>query len=212
MDPSGQPLRELLWSFHIFYRGRRCLFSAGDYRPGDEDLLYGLLVTLKSFSEQVGGARSNKPAGRKPGQPAPNGFQTFNSFTTSRYKLHCLEIPTGYWFVCTTPASPLIDMRDYLRQLYQELFVPLVIRNPGWDVVGGAGGGGGGGQAQRISTTGRFAKEVNNVFRRLNGQNPATAVAEAGANSRTRRCWKWGEGSGFERRWSANNTCEECRA
>ena len=87
----------LLQSLHILYRGRRCVFSARQDgvadRRLDTDLLYGLLVTLKSFSEQVGdrvdnssgnlGKRNHITENNNIHADNPNAANnTFNSFTT----------------------------------------------------------------------------------------------------------------------------------
>merc|ERR1719265_2021789 len=59
----------------------------------------------------------------------PPRTQGFLSYTTPQYKLHAFDSPTGYRFVLTTdPAVP--DQQDCLRQIYAELFVEHVVKNP----------------------------------------------------------------------------------
>ncbi|CAD7973152.1 unnamed protein product [Amoebophrya sp. A25] len=80
------------------------------------------------------GTNSAPPSRARRDAQSRSKLQAFNSFTTASYKLHCLEIPTGYFFVCTTPPNALWDMRDHLRHVYQTLFVPYVLRHPSYDI------------------------------------------------------------------------------
>ena len=89
-------------------------------------LLHGLLLTMKSLSQQLSLHVSSTAK-------SPPRNQAFNSFDMGKTKFHCLELPTGLYFVLVTQInqSSNLDLSEYLRQIYQELYVPLVIRNPG---------------------------------------------------------------------------------
>nr|CEL70839.1 TPA: sybindin-like family domain-containing protein,putative [Neospora caninum Liverpool] len=112
-----------------------------------EKLLSGLLFSMKKFCEQIG------PQPQQPGAPHGGSVATggagsvasqlqqrrpsttiggpFHAFTTPTYKLHCLETPTGYKFVClTSPDVP--TLRDSLNHIYVALFVEFVVKAPGY--------------------------------------------------------------------------------
>ena len=78
-----------------------------------QKLIFGLLWSLKSFSQQV------SPT------PLPS---TFRNFSTPRYKLHALEIQTGIKLILiTVPMQE--DRYETLRKVYANLYVPLVSTN-----------------------------------------------------------------------------------
>ena len=185
----------MIYSFSIFYRNRKCVYHESFLPPlppgegqteqeTDSDdrlnLTYGLLVTLKHLSQQL----AKSVAGTSP------KMQAFNSYTTSQYKLHCLEVPSGYFFICTTPPTSYLDMRDYLRAYYQEFFVPLVLRNPCYGEPAGRGeegrsnpGGseelGSGGASGPGSGPGIDRVEVDSVF----GRQVRTSIARLNKNA-----------------------------
>lgn len=118
------------------------------------NLVLGVLVTLKSFSQQVsksaysenmiGTSTNNNSRNINPNNPN-NPFRlknprsllgSFNSYTTPEYKLHSLETPTNLYFVLTTSPHEILDLREVLKQVYQELFIPLVLRNPDYEQIG----------------------------------------------------------------------------
>jgi len=54
---------------------------------------------------------------------------SFNSYSTSTYKLHYFETATGLKFVVTTdPKTP--SLQQYLSKLYSDVYVEYVIKNP----------------------------------------------------------------------------------
>ena len=53
---------------------------------------------------------------------------TFRNFSTPRYKLHALEIQTGIKLILIT-APMQEDRYEVLRQVYANLYVPLVSTN-----------------------------------------------------------------------------------
>eukprot|EP00927_Polykrikos_kofoidii_P064249 TRINITY_DN59341_c0_g1_i1.p1 TRINITY_DN59341_c0_g1~~TRINITY_DN59341_c0_g1_i1.p1 ORF type:complete len:146 (-),score=15.27 TRINITY_DN59341_c0_g1_i1:224-661(-) len=112
----------MIYDVYIFGRGRRCLYHEAwnqtrccTDEAEDTKLISGLLLTLKSLTQQIG------PQGPKP--------SSFSSYTTPRYKLHSFEVPTGYRFAMTTDPA-VGDLRECLRQIYAEYFVEQVVKSP----------------------------------------------------------------------------------
>mmetsp|Transcript_43240 Transcript_43240/g.78686 ORF Transcript_43240/g.78686 Transcript_43240/m.78686 type:complete len:148 (-) Transcript_43240:59-502(-) len=110
----------MLYSFYIFGRGRKCLCREewNRVRPcadvkAEAKLISGLVLTLKSWTQQMGSART----------------KGFVSYTTTQYKFHYFETLTGYRFVLTTDPT-VADQQDLLRSIYTDLFVEHVVRNP----------------------------------------------------------------------------------
>eukprot|EP00443_Scrippsiella_acuminata_P004970 CAMPEP_0115276144 /NCGR_PEP_ID=MMETSP0270-20121206/56564_1 /TAXON_ID=71861 /ORGANISM="Scrippsiella trochoidea, Strain CCMP3099" /LENGTH=105 /DNA_ID=CAMNT_0002692727 /DNA_START=17 /DNA_END=331 /DNA_ORIENTATION=+ len=103
----------MIYNFYIFGRGRKCLCREEWNRtkpcPDEREetkLISGLLITLNSFTQQIG-------------PPKTTGFV---SYVTPQYKLHAFDTLTGYRFVLTTdPGVP--DQQESLRHIYAELFV-----------------------------------------------------------------------------------------
>ncbi|KAJ5095100.1 hypothetical protein N7532_007391 [Penicillium argentinense] len=83
-------------------------------KAGDDDakLVFGTVFSLRNMVRKLGGEEDN-----------------FVSFTTSQYKLHYYETPTNIKFVMLTDLkSP--SMRIALQQIYINLFVEYVVKNP----------------------------------------------------------------------------------
>ncbi|KAJ5584044.1 uncharacterized protein N7459_003844 [Penicillium hispanicum] len=83
-------------------------------RAGDDDakLVFGTVFSLRNMVRKLGGDEDN-----------------FVSYTTSQYKLHYYETPTNIKFVMLTDLkSP--SMRIALQQIYINLFVEYVVKNP----------------------------------------------------------------------------------
>ena len=77
-------------------------------------LLFGLLFSLRRTALKM----SPKD---KPGQ--------LSSYTTSVYKLHFYQSPTGYMFVLfTNPIKQ--NLRDRLKSFFTQTFLPNVVMNP----------------------------------------------------------------------------------
>eukprot|EP00929_Paragymnodinium_shiwhaense_P073032 TRINITY_DN37106_c0_g1_i1.p1 TRINITY_DN37106_c0_g1~~TRINITY_DN37106_c0_g1_i1.p1 ORF type:complete len:126 (-),score=19.44 TRINITY_DN37106_c0_g1_i1:103-480(-) len=111
----------MIYTLHVFARGRKLLCKENWHRTrpcADEaeetKLISGLLLTLKSFVQQLG----------PPGKPS-----RFMSYCTPQYKLHAFETASGYWFAMTTDVS-VPDQQECLRHIYAELFVEHVLKNP----------------------------------------------------------------------------------
>mmetsp|Transcript_135961 Transcript_135961/g.240348 ORF Transcript_135961/g.240348 Transcript_135961/m.240348 type:complete len:148 (-) Transcript_135961:94-537(-) len=110
----------MIYNLYIFGRGRKCLCREewNRTRPcpdvaEETKLISGLLITLKSMAQQLG----------------PSGTKGFVSYTTPQYKLHAFETASGYRFVITTdPSVP--NQQECLRQIYSEIFVEKVVKNP----------------------------------------------------------------------------------
>jgi len=110
----------ILYSFHIFNRKGTRLFhqewvKAKNYQgsPGDPKLLFGLLYSLKSFTQKL----DPKQAG-----------STFKSVRTETYKLHYFETATGLRFaLISDPGAP--DLRECLRHIYGHIYVEYVSKN-----------------------------------------------------------------------------------
>ncbi|KAJ5169168.1 TRAPP complex subunit (Bet5) [Penicillium canariense] len=78
----------------------------------DSKLVFGTVFSLRNMVRKLGGDEDN-----------------FVSFNTSQYKLHYYETPTNIKFVMLTDTkSP--SMRIALQQIYINLFVEYVVKNP----------------------------------------------------------------------------------
>eukprot|EP00397_Hematodinium_sp_SG-2012_P031269 GEMP01033168.1.p1 GENE.GEMP01033168.1~~GEMP01033168.1.p1 ORF type:complete len:168 (-),score=23.90 GEMP01033168.1:1621-2058(-) len=118
----------MIYNLYIFARDK-CLFYEEWNRtrkPSDfeeeKKLVWGLVMTLKSITAQLSPSATPPP------------IQTFNSFSTPKYKMHILETATGYRFVINTDPSTYTDMQKALNHIYCNLFVPLVLKNPSWSL------------------------------------------------------------------------------
>lgn len=83
-------------------------------RATDDDakLLFGTVFSLRNMVRKLGGDDDN-----------------FVSYRTSQYKLHFYETPTNIKFVMLTDTkSP--SMRIALQQIYINLYVEYVVKNP----------------------------------------------------------------------------------
>ncbi|KAJ6010468.1 Sybindin-like protein [Penicillium sp. IBT 35674x] len=126
-----------VYSFYIFDRHAECIYKrrwlprptsvAGKsqtqggptglgqtVRASDDDakLVFGTVFSLRNMVRKLGGDDDN-----------------FISYTTNQYKLHYYETPTNIKFVMLTDLkSP--SMRIALQQIYINLFVEYVVKNP----------------------------------------------------------------------------------
>ncbi|KAJ9195411.1 hypothetical protein DTO166G4_562 [Paecilomyces variotii] len=83
-------------------------------RSADDDakLIFGTVFSLRNMVRKLGGEDDN-----------------FISYRTSQYKLHYYETPTNIKFVMLTDTkSP--SMRIALQQIYVNLYVEYVVKNP----------------------------------------------------------------------------------
>ncbi|KAL3481842.1 Longin-like domain-containing protein [Aspergillus californicus] len=133
-----------VYSFYIFDRHAECVYTrrwlprpasvAGKSRPtsdtpganglttvpgpasrttdDDAKLIFGTVFSLRNMVRKLGGEDDN-----------------FVTFCTSQYRLHYYETPTNIKFVMLTDIkSP--SMRVALQQIYINLYVEYVVKNP----------------------------------------------------------------------------------
>ncbi|KAF1933665.1 snare-like protein [Didymella exigua CBS 183.55] len=78
----------------------------------DEKLIFGLVFSLRNMVTKLGGADD-----------------TFLSYRTGEYKLHYYETPTRMKFVMLTDTK-VPNLRQYLYQIWANLYVEYVVKNP----------------------------------------------------------------------------------
>ncbi|TQV94514.1 hypothetical protein V2A60_005557 [Cordyceps javanica] len=128
-----------VYSFYIFDRHTECIYSkswlpASVSRPNsstgapattaavttpahasssdDAKLIFGTIFSLRNMARKLGG-----------------DDDAFISFRTGQYKLHYYETPANLRFVLLTDtAAP--SMRNVLHQIYINLWVEYVVKNP----------------------------------------------------------------------------------
>ncbi|KAG0648353.1 Transport particle subunit bet5 [Hyphodiscus hymeniophilus] len=89
-------------------RARPARLSAQD----DAKLIFGTIFSLRNMVRKLGGQDDS-----------------FISFRTGQYKLHYYETPTSIKFVMLTDTQTL-NMRNVLHQIYVNLYVEFVVKNP----------------------------------------------------------------------------------
>ncbi|CZT05392.1 hypothetical protein WAI453_005047 [Rhynchosporium graminicola] len=100
-------------------RARPTRLSAGD----DAKLIFGTIFSLRNMVRKLGGPDDS-----------------FISYRTGQYKLHYYETPTSIKFVMLTDTQTL-NMRNVLHQIYVNLYVEFVVKNPLSPVEHGGGVG-----------------------------------------------------------------------
>ena len=111
-----------VYNLYIFDRSCSCLYykdwtrtkDAGISRDEEFKLMYGMIFSIKSLLTRLS---------------TTNAKEGFVSYTTSKYKLHFYETPTGLKFVLNTDTN-VGDIQDTLRDVYSKLYVEYVVRNP----------------------------------------------------------------------------------
>ena len=76
-------------------------------------LVLGLVAAMKSMASSIG----------------PVASKNFSSMTTGEYKLHYFESPSNYQFIVFSSPETR-ELRNELRNMYVQLFIPLVLQNP----------------------------------------------------------------------------------
>ena len=111
-----------IYNFFLFARNGECLnyIEWNRAKPcespaHEQKLLFGLIFSLKRFCEM------NSPSSSK---ASPD----FHSFTTSSYRLHFYETPTGLKFILISEPS-IPHLRDQLLQLHK-FYVQFCAKNP----------------------------------------------------------------------------------
>ncbi|KAF4437785.1 hypothetical protein F53441_12965 [Fusarium austroafricanum] len=115
----------VVYSFHIFDRHTECVYSkswlpsssgsetaAPSTSSDDAKLLFGTVFSLRNMVRKLGG-----------------DDDAFISYRTSQYKLHFYETPANLRFVILTDTATL-SMRNVLHQIYINLWVEYVVKNP----------------------------------------------------------------------------------
>ncbi|KAF4460698.1 multiple myeloma 2 [Fusarium albosuccineum] len=119
----------VVYSFYIFDRHTECIYSkswhppststAGQDAPApaaassdDAKLLFGTVFSLRNMVRKLGG-----------------DDDAFISYRTAQYKLHFYETPANLRFVILTDTATL-SMRNVLHQIYINLWVEYVVKNP----------------------------------------------------------------------------------
>ncbi|KAF2005360.1 snare-like protein [Amniculicola lignicola CBS 123094] len=134
----------VLYAFYIFDRHTECIYSrrwtprplSGSSKPSrptstssttdapsapsrriishsdDEKLIFGLVFSLRNMIQKLGGEDD-----------------TFLSYRTGEYKLHYYETPTRMKFVMLTDTKQN-NLRPYLHQIWANLYVEYVVKNP----------------------------------------------------------------------------------
>jgi len=119
----------IVYTLHIFNRQGTCLYYREfpkDGRPvpaasngGDlkshHKLMFGFLFSLKQL---VGKITPRKGGG-------------FYACSTNAFKLHYFETLSGHRFVLLTDLAAG-DMREQLRNIYSQIFVECLVKNPLW--------------------------------------------------------------------------------
>ncbi|XP_050293451.1 trafficking protein particle complex subunit 1 [Anthonomus grandis grandis] len=98
----------------LYYQEWNRLKHSGMTKEEEAKLTYGMLFSIKSFVNRI------SPTDTKEG---------FLFYRTSKYSLHYLETPSGLKFVLNTDNHSQ-GIRDLLQQIYKEIFVEYVVRNP----------------------------------------------------------------------------------
>lgn len=78
----------------------------------DQKLIFGLVFSLRNMVRKLGG-----------------DDDTFLSYRTGEYKLHYYETPTRMKFVMLTDTGQK-NLRPYLHQIWANLWVEFVVKNP----------------------------------------------------------------------------------
>lgn len=78
----------------------------------DEKLIFGLVFSLRNMVQKLGGEDD-----------------TFLSYRTGEYKLHYYETATRMKFVMLTDTKQN-NLRPYLHQIWANLWVEYVVKNP----------------------------------------------------------------------------------
>jgi hypothetical protein len=127
----------MIYNFYVYDRKGNCIYYEEWNRKiptknleEEQKLMYGMLWSLKSFVKKT--------------SPSPYGFvfiyfvlicisdtdtSGFHFYKTNAYKLHFYETPTNIKFIVTSDPE-VGDLRDALRNIYKNVFVEYVVKNP----------------------------------------------------------------------------------
>ncbi|EDQ85015.1 uncharacterized protein MONBRDRAFT_29641 [Monosiga brevicollis MX1] len=85
----------------------------------EQHLMYGMILSIKQFVNKI--------------SPVTETGIEFGSYATETYRLHFMETASKLKFVITTDLQTQ-NMRDILRSIHTELFVPYIAGTPTLDV------------------------------------------------------------------------------
>ncbi|KAI6373287.1 hypothetical protein MCOR25_003493 [Pyricularia grisea] len=118
----------VVYSFYIFDRHTECIYTkqwlppppsapetskpGRDSRKDDAKLIFGTVFSLRNMVRKLGG-----------------DDDAFIAYRTAQYKLHFYETPTNLRFVLLTDTASM-SMRNVLHQIYINLWVEYVVKNP----------------------------------------------------------------------------------
>ncbi|CAI4229265.1 unnamed protein product [Auanema sp. JU1783] len=110
-----------LFNFYLFNKEGVCVFykewkrekQSGMPKSEEFKLMFGMLLSLKSFSERL---------------TPRDGNHTVKFYRTSTYKMNFLETTTGLKMVLNSDPGAN-GMPELMRQIY-EIFVDTVMKNP----------------------------------------------------------------------------------
>ncbi|XP_031567839.1 trafficking protein particle complex subunit 1-like [Actinia tenebrosa] len=111
-----------IYNLYIFDRNGTCLHYeewnrtklSEMSREQEFKLMYGMLYSIKSFVARI------SPFDSK---------DSFLSYTTSKYKLHFYETPTGLKLIMNTDVNTH-NARETLYEIYSKIYVEYVVKNP----------------------------------------------------------------------------------
>ncbi|EKX39292.1 trafficking protein particle complex subunit 1, partial [Guillardia theta CCMP2712] len=99
--------------------------------PEEQKLIFGLLFSLKGFLELF--SRTGRAPKLQVCLLLCSRVEVMGIFSpccsTSTYKLHYYETPTGLRFILITDP-PVPSLRECLRQIYSHIYVEYVTKNP----------------------------------------------------------------------------------
>ncbi|CAH0384561.1 unnamed protein product [Bemisia tabaci] len=98
----------------LYYAEWNRLKQSGITREEEAKLMFGMLWSIKSFVCKI------SPLDTKKG---------FLCYKTNKYALHYFETPTGLKFILNTDVNAQ-NVRELLYQIYRQVFVEYVIKNP----------------------------------------------------------------------------------
>ncbi|KAH7329201.1 Longin-like domain-containing protein [Stachybotrys elegans] len=111
-----------VYSFYIFDRHTECIYSKSwlpstqpdttSRSSDDAKLIFGTVFSLRNIVRKLGG-----------------DDDAFISYRTAQYKLHFYETPANLRFVLLTDTMTM-SMRNVLHQIYINLWVEYVVKNP----------------------------------------------------------------------------------
>ncbi|KAG9254922.1 uncharacterized protein J7T54_006102 [Emericellopsis cladophorae] len=119
----------VVYSFYIFDRHTECIYarswlpqslsqhhSSAPLQPStasdDAKLIFGTVFSLRNMVRKLGGEDD-----------------AFISYRTGNYKMHFYETPANLRFVMLTDTGTM-SMRNVLHQIYINLWVEYVVKNP----------------------------------------------------------------------------------